>query len=130
MSTASATAPPKKRRGRPQKQPDLVDAVLPSESTTEQVMVNINTCDKNSEYILARPLRWFPVSDIINGIDKNKLKIGDKVVLSTMIDGILYNIHGTIYLDLIENIPNALVSLKNLTHPFLFTLNDLFKVIL
>jgi hypothetical protein len=111
LSTASATAPPKKRRGRPPKQATLIDAVQPSEATTEQVMVQIQTCDKNSEYILARPLRWFPVRDIITRFDKTNLKIGDKVALSTMIDGILYNIHGTIYLDLIENIPNALVSL-------------------
>ncbi len=75
-------------------------------------MVQIQTCDKNSGYIMARPLRWFPVRDIITRFDNKNLKIGDKVALSTMIDGILYNIHETIYFDLIENIPNALVNLK------------------
>jgi hypothetical protein len=102
--------PPKKKRGRPPKEAQLVDAAQPSEEATEEVYVKIKTVDKHPEYILARPTRWLPVKDIISPFEPNKMKIGDKIKLSSMIDGIRYEMDAEILFDFIETIPNSIVS--------------------
>jgi hypothetical protein len=118
LSTASNTAPPPKRRGRPKKQPELVNGAKPSEATTRNIFIKITACDKNSAYILAHPLRWFAVAEIVSPFDEKKFKIGDKVVIESVIDGVMYNIQGAVNYENKEEIPNSIVSISMFKNSF------------
>ncbi len=66
------------------------------------VYVKIKSVDKNSGYILARPTRWFLVRDIISPFDQNKMKLGENLEISSVIDGIRYEIDTDLF-----GVPNS-----------------------
>ncbi len=70
-STASnSTEQPKKKRGRPQKDPVAteLDGLQPDQ-WNDEIMVKITACDTNPELILAKPLRFFKISEITSSFN-------------------------------------------------------------